>query len=192
MVKELLNKLLKLQDVLCATNIETSSILTTGCIHNADVSDEEIPSDTEDEEENGDTEKKIGNEINKECLNLPSKRKHTLTVMDYSEEISKRHKAMQSFQEQTINKWHEKTRLASTIINSKNFASFDKSVSQQIKQVLMDKDRLIKRTQLSRVPLNILGKQSNVEPKQGEITNDDTVDLHLKDYNENIFDDGDF
>jgi len=184
-MKELLNKLIALQDNLCETNSETSAILTTGKMTSTDPGDEEIPSDTEDEDEEVEKEKKDppANE-----LNLPSKRKHTLTLSEYGEEVTKRHKAFQTFQESTINKWHEKTRLASSV-SSKNFASFDKSVTQQIKQVLMDKERLIKRTQLSRVPLKVLGKQEDALANEHS---GDNADLHLKNYDENIFDDGDF
>merc|ERR1712002_507573 len=53
----------------------------------------------------------------------------------------------------------------------------------------MDKERLIRRTQLSRVPLKILGKSDLGDT---ETNNDDSADLHLKNYDENIFDDGDF
>jgi len=185
LIKDLLSKLLKLQEVLCESNMETSSILTTGIVKNGDLGDEEIPSDTEDEDE--DDSKTKSNSENSPGLDLPSKRKHTLTVLEYGEEVVKRHKALQPFQDSTIKKWHEKTQLASNAIRSKNFASFDKSVQQQIRQVLLDKEKLIKRTQLMRVPIKILGKRSIEETK-----NEDTVDLHLKDYDENIFDDGDF
>ena len=188
-MKELLNKLLALQDKICDSNTETSALLTTGNVTSSDPGDEEIPSDTEDEDEDVDKKEEKTTEQKNE-LNLPSKRKHTLTVSEYGEEVVKRHKAFQSFQETTINKWHEKTRLASSV-SSKNFASFDKSVTQQIKQVLADKERLVKRTQLSRVPLNVLGKK-NDDTETEESNNGDCADLHLKNYDENIFDDGDF
>jgi len=56
-MKELMNKLLSLQEKLCTTNVETSSILTTGKVTSTDPGDEEIPSDTEDEDEEKETER---------------------------------------------------------------------------------------------------------------------------------------
>lgn len=189
LTKDLLGKLLKLQEVLCDSNSETSSMLTTGSVNSVDPGDEEIPSDTEDENEE-ESKQKPETET---CpgLDLPTKRKHTLTVADFGEEIVKRHKAMQPFKDSTIKKWHEKTQLSSNAIKSKNFASFDKSVQQQIRQVLLDKEKLIKRTQLMRNPIKILGK-IKIEEKNEDTKNEEAVDLHLTDYDKNIFDDGDF
>lgn len=179
-----LRQLLSLQDMVLNTNIETGTLLTSGIKKKSDVlSDEEIKSDTEDEEEEKE-EEEVEEKTSKNILNLPSKRKHTLTIREYEEEISKRHKALKVFQDSTINKWYEKTRLSSGKITSKSFSSFDKSTLQQINQVLSDKDRLIKRTQLKRSPYTILGKTDD--------TADEVVDPHLKDYDEDIFDDGDF
>lgn len=54
----------------------------------------------------------------------------------------------------------------------------------------MDKDRLIKRTQLKRSLYEICGKP---EPIIGDPTNvDELKDRHLKDYDQEIFDDQDF
>ena len=57
----------------------------------------------------------------------------------------------------------------------------------------MDKERIIKRTQLKRTMLNIVGKEE--EEKQEEEDDDKTKllrDRHLKDYDAEIFDDQDF
>lgn len=60
------------------TNIETSTLLTSGIKKKSDVlSDEEIKSDTEDEEEEKE-EEEVEEKTSKNILNLPSKRKHTL------------------------------------------------------------------------------------------------------------------
>lgn len=61
----------------------------------------------------------------------------------------------------------------------------------------MDKDRIIKRTQLKRSMLSILGKEDNEnendESKKNEIEDKTSLrDRHLKDYDEEIFDDQDF
>ncbi len=64
-----------------------------------------------------------------------------------------------------------------------------------ILQVLKDKERLRKRTQLKRSVYRILGESEDTEdtkPEGGNEGPDQDRDLHLKDYNENIFDDDDF
>ena len=58
----------------------------------------------------------------------------------------------------------------------------------------MDKDRIIRRTQLKRTMLNIVGKEEIEEDENKTDMNDKTSlrDRHLKDYDEEIFDDQDF
>lgn len=61
----------------------------------------------------------------------------------------------------------------------------------------MDKDRIIKRTQLKRSMLSILGKENDEddddESKKNETYDKTSLrDRHLKDYDEEIFDDQDF
>ena len=62
-------------------------------------------------------------------------------------------------------------------------------------QVLKDKDRLLRRTQLKRTSFNVLGKPSNVQEGVTSGNEDSTVpqpNAHLRDYDEEIFDDSDF
>ena len=60
-------------------------------------------------------------------------------------------------------------------------------------QVLKDKERLRKRTQLRRSVYRILGEpREDEEPAEGDDQSKSERDLHLKDYNEDIFDDDDF
>lgn len=65
-------------------------------------------------------------------------------------------------------------------------------------QVLKDKDRLRKRTQLKRSVYRVLGEVTDDEGKETAAQDGDQSqgaqerDAHLKDYNENIFDDDDF
>ena len=55
----------------------------------------------------------------------------------------------------------------------------------------MDKERLIKRTQLKRSVFEICGK-TDTENDEGKKSLEDMKDRHLKDYDEEIFDDQDF
>ena len=54
--------------------------------------------------------------------------------------------------------------------------------------MLSDRQRLVKRTQLKRSAYRVLGEEEE-EEEQGEIESRDT---HLKDYDDEIFDDDDF
>lgn len=64
----------------------------------------------------------------------------------------------------------------------------------QIRQILTDKERLIKRTQLKRSAYKILGKFSEESEKaeEGNVENEEDFNTHLKDYDTEIFDDDDF
>lgn len=57
--------------------------------------------------------------------------------------------------------------------------------------MLKDKERLRKRTQLKRSVYRVLG-EPEVTEEQGDDQSHPERDSHLKDYNENIFDDDDF
>ncbi|XP_032236243.1 protein AATF isoform X2 [Nematostella vectensis] len=193
-ISNILQKLLLLQEKLLEQNQETSNILLLPGNSQQSVGedgDEEIPSDSEDEENGADTEKIPNSSTEKEGLKLSSKRKAELTAQEFGECISKRHKAFQGFQDSTISKWSEKTRLASGKVNNKGFSSFDRSALTQIRQILNDKDRLIKRTQLKRSSYRALGKATETLCET-ENQLESTADAHLKDYDPQVFDDDDF
>lgn len=86
---------------------------------------------------------------------------------------------------QVIEKWNDKTRLASGVVKSKSFAGFETSTLKQIEHLLLDKPRLIKRTQIQRSAYHILGTPLS-ESQEGE--------EHSKGHPSNveIFDDDDF
>lgn len=66
----------------------------------------------------------------------------------------------------------------------------------QIENIMNDKDRLIRRTQLQRNDYKILGKKEQEEEKanEHEVSEEDgrKADRHLMTYDEEIFDDNDF
>lgn len=187
-ISNLLTKLLELQTVLLDGNTETRHVLTGAKAKMKD-EDEEIASDTDEEEK----EKEEGDDVTNK-LELPSKRKHTLTVGEYEDELSKRHKAIETYRNDSITKWYEKTRLMTGKLAGGKFTSFDRSPLTQIQQVLQDRDRLVARTQLKRTPFRILGTPESLNETEPEGTdgNATTGDEHLKDQDENVFDDGDF
>lgn len=158
-------------------------------------SDEEIPSDTDNEEIPSDTDaeddtvKEVKSpKINKQA---PTKKRK---LDDYESEISTTHKAFKSFRDSSIQKWNDKTRLA-TATNIKNTPT--NTVLQQISYILSDREKLIRRTQLKRSEYDIIGYKQNITEE--EIKNDESevnpVTRDRKDNDEyipEIFDDSDF
>lgn len=197
-VATVLDKLLTLQNILFNNYPETKTLNTNkrstapSKVEQKQESDEEIPSDTEDEEIPSDTEEdespvsKNTNESKKSNApaNLPKKRK----LDDYEKEISISHKAFKPFRDASIQKWNEKTRLA-TASNIKNAPT--NTVLQQISYILSDRDKLIRRTQLKRTEYDIVGysKAVNNENDSENVTKNRKDD---DEYIPEIFDDNDF
>ena len=68
----------------------------------------------------------------------------------------------------------------------------DKSVVGQIRHILLDKQRLVRRTQLKRSHYKVLGKY-DTEKHEDQEDQDHVDDKNKsKDYSEEIFDDDDF
>ncbi|XP_078582861.1 protein AATF-like [Branchiostoma floridae x Branchiostoma japonicum] len=177
-LRGLLDTLLELQHQLLEQNPETSALTGGGLNGGADSSDEEIPSEESDSESQVQEKKQ-------------SKKRRHEEVSDYPECLQKRHKLTQKFNLSTIEKWSEKTKLASGKYNSKAFSSFNKSVGEQIDQILGDQDRLAKRTQLKRSSYKVLGRGADkVKAEEQDVPA--KLDPHLKEYDEEIFDDDDF
>lgn len=126
----------------------------------------------------------------------PLKRK--LDGGQYPAFMAKRFADFQPYCNGTLQKWHDKTRLT-TGKSSKGFAAFERSIVTQVEQVLLDKERLLRRTQTRRTEYRVLGK-SAVGPEEptaapredGEGEQLTKANRHLKDLDEDIFDDDDF
>ncbi|KAJ3167514.1 hypothetical protein HDU87_001507 [Geranomyces variabilis] len=97
------------------------------------------------------------------------------------------------YRDQTIDKWNSKVQVATGIPLQKKFKAINQTVVSQINQILSDKPRLIKRSQLRRSDHLPLG-QAAVEDAAADSAqaNDETTDAHLANYDEEIFDDGDY
>jgi len=83
--------------------------------------------------------------------------------------------------------------------SSKGFGAFERNILTQVEQVLMDKERLLRRTQTRRSEYRILGKKempavmSESVLSEGELAEQQLKsNTHLKDLDEDIFDDDDF
>ncbi|XP_063322691.1 protein AATF [Pelmatolapia mariae] len=174
-LKALHRSLLELHDQLLHQNTDTRSI-DTG-------EDEEITSDDE-------------NEGSAQQARAP---KRKLEMAEYPDFMAKRFAAFQPYCNATLQKWHDKTRLTMGK-STKGFGAFERNILTQVEQVLMDKDRLLKRTQTQRSEYRVLGKveapaltSENIPMEGGEVSEQQLKsNTHLKDLDEDIFDDDDF
>ncbi|XP_042580918.1 protein AATF [Cyprinus carpio] len=192
-LKALQRSLLDLQDLLLYQNPETRAI-SQGKTWGASSSvkdDEEINS--EDDMEIGDD----GQVEEQEAVRSgPPKRK--LEMAEYPNFMAKRFAAFLPYRDATLQKWYDKTRLT-TGKSKKGFGAFDRNILTQVEQVLMDKERLVRRTQTRRSEYRVLGKPEPTTPEiDSSITEGEAAELalkanvHLKDLDEEIFDDDDF
>uniref|UniRef100_A0A8B9M1M6 Apoptosis antagonizing transcription factor n=1 Tax=Accipiter nisus TaxID=211598 RepID=A0A8B9M1M6_9AVES len=149
-------------------------------------SDDEIPSSSDEEQADKAQEKK---------RSLP---KRKLKMEDYPEFIAKRYADFRTYRNNVLQKWHDKTKLASGKMG-KGFGAFERSILTQIDHIMMDKERLLRRTQTKRSVYTVLGKQEQEShpvpeslPENSEVLPQSDSNRHLKDIDEEIFDDDDF
>ena len=178
-LKALQRSLLELHDQLLCQNPDTRTI----ALGAAADEDEEINSD-----ENGDEE------VSAKEFGAP---KRKLEMAEYPDFMAKRFAAFQPYRDATLQKWHDKTRLTMGKGN-KGFGAFDRNILTQVEQVLMDNERLVRRTQTRRSEFRVLGKKeapavvSETFADGEEAGQQLKANAHLKDLDEDIFDDDDF
>ncbi|XP_069337160.1 protein AATF isoform X1 [Eulemur rufifrons] len=124
--------------------------------------------------------------------------KRKLEVDEYPSFMAKRFADFTAYRNRTLQKWHDKTKLASGKLG-KGFGAFERSILTQIDHILMDKERLLRRTQTKRSIYRVLGKPEPAAqpvpeslPGEPEILPQAAANAHLKDLDEEIFDDDDF
>lgn len=156
--------------------------------------DEEIPSDTDNEEIPSDTDAEDDSPSKQvealKNMSKPQTKKRKLE--EYEKEITTSHKSFKTFRDTTIQKWNDKTRLA-TAANIKNQPT--NTILQQMSYILSDREKLIRRTQLKRSEYDIVGYRKPVEVNKDEIDETNPVTRGRKDDDEyipEIFDDSDF
>ncbi|XP_071430991.1 protein AATF isoform X2 [Pithys albifrons albifrons] len=149
-------------------------------------SDDEIPSSSDEEQVDKAQEKR---------RSLP---KRKLKLEEYPEFLAKRHADFRAYRNSILQKWHDKTKLATGKMG-KGFGAFERSILTQIDHILMDKERLLRRTQTKRSVYTVLGKQEQEPqpapqpvPENSEVLPPSDSNRHLKDIDEEIFDDDDF
>ncbi|XP_039612656.1 protein AATF [Polypterus senegalus] len=186
-LKALQRSLLELQDELFYQHPDTKNLVDNK--ESTDDSGDDVPSENDEfEEQQEEVNPKKG----------PPKRK--LETSEFPEFIAKRFKAFQRYRNSTLQKWHDKTRLSSGKIG-KAFSAFDRNILSQIDQIMMAKDRLLKRTQTKRSMYRVLG---HPEPKPDDVLLKERLQeqpesecleknaTSMKEFNEEIFDDDDF
>ncbi|XP_067864334.1 protein AATF [Heptranchias perlo] len=178
-LKALLRSLVELQDELLFQYPSTQYFVNG---KKPEPDSDEIPSDDEMEE----VQERKG----------PQKRK--LEMDEYPNFMSKRFADFKTYRNSTLQKWHDKTKLSSGKMG-KGFSGFERSVLTQIEQIMMDKERLLRRTQTKRSLYRILGKAEEdsqqipeTVPGEMEVVPQGKSNAHLKDIDEEIFDDDDF
>ncbi|XP_065588174.1 protein AATF [Cyrtonyx montezumae] len=149
-------------------------------------SEDEIPSSSDEER---------GGEAQEKKKRAP---KRKLKAEDLPEFIAKRYADFRTYRNNVLQKWHEKTKLASGKMG-KGFGAFERSILTQIDHILMDKERLLRRTQTKRSVYRVLGKKEQEShpapehlPENSEVLPQTDSNRHLKDIDEEIFDDDDF
>ncbi|CAG5861581.1 unnamed protein product [Menidia menidia] len=146
--------------------------------------------------QSGDEE--MSNDEDKKDASVPASLmlKRKLEMVEYPDLMAKRFAAFQPYCGTTLKRWHDKTRLT-VGKTSKGFQAFESNIVTQVEQVLMDKERLLRRTQTRRSDYRVLGKRdsSNVmsenAPSDGQLAQL-KANTHLKDLDEDIYDDDDF
>ncbi|XP_011498623.1 PREDICTED: protein Aatf [Ceratosolen solmsi marchali] len=191
-LSELLNNLIQLQTNLVNNYSETKDLLTKSKKRKKtvekesgsdyDTMDEEIPSDTEDDtnsvnESDGDSQ--VAEEEKRSNKTKESARKK-IKLSEFEGVIDKNFKAYTDYRNATIQKWNDKTRIASGIINKRA----NQPALKQIEFLLANKEKLIKKTQLKRSQYDIIGKATE------SLDNDDGN--RVQEYDTEIFDDDDF
>uniref|UniRef100_A0A8C2RSY3 Apoptosis antagonizing transcription factor n=1 Tax=Capra hircus TaxID=9925 RepID=A0A8C2RSY3_CAPHI len=154
------------------------------------------PKAESEEEISSDDEQLVEEEKKKPQRRGPAKRK--LEMEEYPSFMAKRFADFTVYRNRTLQKWHDKTKLASGKLG-KGFGAFERSILTQIDHILMDKERLLRRTQTKRSVYRVLGKPEPAVqpvpeslPGQPEILPEAPANAHLKDLDEEIFDDDDF
>lgn len=121
--------------------------------------------------------------------------KRKLEMAEYPDFMAKRFATFQHYRDATLQKWHDKTRLT-TGRRSKDFGAFDRNILSQVEQVMLDQERLLRRTQTRRSEYHILGKTETPAAPVQQVEQEDQqllkANTHLKDLDEDIFDDDDF
>ncbi|XP_043191009.1 protein AATF-like isoform X2 [Amphibalanus amphitrite] len=167
----LMRQLLQLQDLLTEQYPETRK-LSSGA------AEPEADSNSESDEEPTPTPNQ----------RTRKRRRSGLTSTD----PAKRFAAYRPYRDQTIQRWNDKTRLTAGRATAKSFAAFEQSTLRQIEQILSDRGRLLRRTQLRRSDAARLGEPPLPPPSAATEDPAAAGGAESREYDEERFDDSDF
>lgn len=185
LLENLLQKLIQLQSVLLLQNSETQYI------ESGQKKQVKKPVDPDDEEITSESDSEEPHQMAANVKEPRTSIKRKLTTKEIPEFLAKRHKDLHSYRNDTLQKWYDKTRLLGGKLSNKSFSGFEQSALKQIEQILTDKDRLVKRTQMKRASYRVLGKPEEFQlPLQEAEETERKPTVHT--YDPEIFDDSDF
>lgn len=186
-LKTLLNSMLQLQNFLLKQYPETKDLLTENKKRKTeenvdeepmdmdDPLDEEIPSDTEDENETENT--LVSTENVADCNKYLFRKRMKLN--DYEKILSENHKSYSDYRNSVIQKWNEKTKIATGKLEK----GMNESTLKQIEFALSDKEKARKKTRLKRSEYKIIGKIEAADDNDGR---------RIQEHDSEIYDDDDF
>ncbi len=106
------------------------------------------PSDEKDDEDKSDDE-----------FQKTKRRK----LSEYPEILRKQFDDYTPFRNNTIQKWNDRTKIASGKYAKSNFSAFDQPILKQIEDIMSDKQRLIERTFVRRSHYRVIGEEDEEE-----------------------------
>jgi protein AATF/BFR2 len=205
-VSKLIQSLNSLQDIMMEKGF--SSVKTKAKMNNDvgnEEDDEEIPSDDEkipsDDDEDVNFEKDDedvsddGNESlgESEPTSKSKKRKRAMKLDDQDDLLQQRFDSFTEVRNDILDEWYNKTRFATEVKGRKGMESFEQPPTAQIRAIVSDKKRLLRRTQLKRSDYEIIGKVFRKDDEEGG--DEEIVSMGKRkddNYDTEIFDDDDF
>ncbi|ODN04313.1 Protein AATF [Orchesella cincta] len=180
-IKILMHELIQLQNAMIEKNSETKKGIKPESEQKKAIDDdpmnEEITSEDSDaasEDEQPSTRKR---KVAFEVQLLKAKK---MKIEDFIAASQDAYNSFVPFRNQTIQKWNDKTQFAGGKFNRKT-TSQQISTLKQIEQILSNKERLLKRTQVRRSNYEVIGSSSDITPE-----------VNLEKVDPEIFDDDDF
>ncbi|XKL62585.1 hypothetical protein PGB90_002418 [Kerria lacca] len=108
-------------------------------------------------------------------------------LVEYPSILEKQYTEYVSYRNSAIQKWNDRTKIASGKFAKSNFSAFDQPILQQIEHIMIDKPRLIQRTYTKRSQYHIIGENNTDETEDKSNKNDINSEMDKE-----IFDDDDF
>lgn len=94
----------------------------------------------------------------------PTIKRRKLT--EYPAVLEKLHDEYIPYRNTVLQKWHDRTRIASGRLAKTDFSAFDVPITKQLEEALVDKRRLIERTHVKRTDYKLIGDEEPNEVNQ--------------------------